>query len=165
MEMVANIDVLTEKIYKEGVEKAEIESNELLEEAKRKADEIINLANEKAQRIISKASKESEVIKRNVMADIHLAGIQALNVVKQQVREMFVHHIVKEPLDKLFSNEHFLEKLILTISKQFQEGDDLEIVLPDKMRVQADSACLVSGGRWALKYCRHPAGEDRGTAM
>ena len=144
MEMVSNIDVLTEKIYREGVEKAEIESTELLTQAKKQADDILNLANEKADRILNKAQKEAEVIRRNVTADIHLAGIQAINVIKQQIRDLLVYRLVKKPLKTLFSDEKFLEKLILTISGQFKGEEDLQLVIPENMKIEADSAFYTS---------------------
>ena len=57
--MESKLQELTKKIYKEGVEKAGLEANDILEAAKKDAAKIITDAKKEAENIISNAKKVS----------------------------------------------------------------------------------------------------------
>jgi V/A-type H+-transporting ATPase subunit E len=48
------LDILTKKIYEEGIEKAQHDANDILEKAKKDAENIIKEAEAKANSIIAK---------------------------------------------------------------------------------------------------------------
>ena len=49
------LDILTKKIYEEGIEKAQHDANDILEKAKKDADNIIKEAEAKANQLIAQS--------------------------------------------------------------------------------------------------------------
>jgi V/A-type H+/Na+-transporting ATPase subunit E len=135
-----NLDALTEKIYREGIEKANKESDELLENAKKESEKIIREAREKADKIIHDANKETEEIKKNAISDIRLAGDKAIITLRQEIRKMIGARVIDEPFKKLFSDTEFLKKLILAVVEKSDLKTDAEIRLPEKMREDMEKA-------------------------
>ena len=64
LKMENKLQELTEKIYKEGVEKGSEEASRIVSEAKDEAGKVLAKAQEEAAAIISKAQQEAEDLKR-----------------------------------------------------------------------------------------------------
>ncbi len=62
--MTTKVFELTEKIYKEGVEKAKTEADIILEKAKNEASNIIDAAKQNEKEIIELAKKKPEKLSR-----------------------------------------------------------------------------------------------------
>ena len=60
------LDILTKKIYEQGVEKANHDSIEIVDNAKKEAEKIVNDAKAEAERIVNQANKEAEELKTKV---------------------------------------------------------------------------------------------------
>ena len=58
--MTSKINELADKIYHEGVEKAELEAKNILSNAKEKAAQIVAEAEQKAQQTIQDATKKNQ---------------------------------------------------------------------------------------------------------
>ena len=50
--MEKNLDLLTRKIYEEGIEKANVEVEKIIDEARQKAESIVHKAKKEAEKIV-----------------------------------------------------------------------------------------------------------------
>ena len=55
-----NLDQITDKIYLEGIERAEKESKSILSKTEKEREQILSEAREQADQIITQAKRESE---------------------------------------------------------------------------------------------------------
>lgn len=127
---------LTEKIYSEGVEKANQEAEEIKKNAKKEADEMIKNAKKESARIIEKAEQESAEMKKNVESEIELSSKQVISAIKQKIASLITAKAVEEPVEKAFSDEEFIKKIIETLVNNWEPGKDasidLSVILPEK---------------------------------
>ena len=132
--MENKLQELTQKLYNEGVEKANEEADKILTEAKSEADKLKQGAEKEAQKIIGDAEQKSAEIKKNVDAELALAAKQTVRTVKQQITDMIVSKVIDEPVKKAFDDEKFVKEIIETVVKnwnpQKNEAIDLSILLP-----------------------------------
>ncbi|MCK5171483.1 MAG: hypothetical protein KAQ75_16510 [Bacteroidales bacterium] len=132
--MENKLQELTQKLYNEGIEKANTEAEKILAEAKSEADKLKQVADKDAQKIIADAEQKSVEIKKNVDAELNLAAKQTIRTVKQQITDMIVSKVIDEPVKKAFDDEKFVKEIIETVVKnwnpQKKESIDLSVLLP-----------------------------------
>lgn len=138
--MENKLDSLTQKIYQEGIEKANQERDDILNNAKTEADRIIKDAKKEADQIKTKAQDEAEELKRNSMADLKLAGNQAISSLKQQIKDLLVVKILKDPTKEIFVDTNFLKELILSITKNWDHKEGITLSFSPKMQEKIDKA-------------------------
>ncbi|NOR76646.1 MAG: hypothetical protein GQ525_16000 [Draconibacterium sp.] len=125
---------LTEKIYKEGVVKAEIEAGKIIADAKKEAGEIVNSAKYQRLEIIDLAKKQAEEYKKNTNSEIQLAARQFMSNLKHQIINIITAKQVETPVRKAFKDIDFVKNIILTLienwNPQKPEELNLSILLP-----------------------------------
>ena len=134
--MTTKILELTEKIYKEGVEKANDEAEKILEKAKNQASEIINLAQKKEQEIIQEAKKQAIEIKNISESEMQLSAKQAVSNLKQQITELVTAAQIEKPVKNSFKDDEFVKKIILSLFKNWNpqkpEEFNINLLLSEK---------------------------------
>ena len=132
--MENKLQELTQKLYNEGVGKANVEAEKILAEAKSEAEKLKQNAEKDAQKIIANAEQKSVEIKKNVDAELNLAAKQTIRTVKQQITDMIVSKVIDEPIKKAFDDVKFVKEIIETVVKnwnpQKNEAIDLSVLLP-----------------------------------
>jgi len=135
--MENKLQELTQKLYNEGVEKANVEAEKILAEAKSEAEKIKQNAEKDAEKIIAAAEKKSTEIKKNVDAELNLAAKQTVRTVKQQITDMIVSKVIDEPVKKAFDDVKFVQEIIETVVKNWDpkkgEAIDLSLLLPAEL--------------------------------
>jgi len=133
--MESKLQELTNKLYNEGVEKANEEANKIVEDAKKEAEKIKSQAQQEADEIIGNAKKESEDLKKNAKSEINLAAKQTLREVQKQITEMITMGVIKEPVKESLNETQFIKELIETLIKNWsaQSGEqvDLAVTIPE----------------------------------
>lgn len=136
--MESKLQELTNKLYNEGVEKANEEAERIKSEAQKEADQIKNNARQQADQIIQKAKQESEDMKKNVRSEIDLAAKQTLREVQKQITGMITTSVIKKPVQNAMGDTEFVKTVIETIIKnwnpQSQEPVDIAVTVPEKMQ-------------------------------
>jgi len=132
--MHTKLQELTDKIYSEGVQKANKEAEAILAKANKEAEEIKAKANAEAEKKIKEAEKKAEEINRNMQAEMKLAATQALSALKQQIAGLITLKVVQPSMKEVFGDKKFLQNIILNVVKGWTKtGDfDLDVVLPVK---------------------------------
>ena len=140
--MASKIQELTEKIYQEGVDKAQNQANILLKETEDKAAGIINDAQQIADNIIQEAEKKSQEIYSSLKEELQSITSQAIAISKQKITNSIVTDSSKKITKVLFDDKHFLRALILELVKKWDMGngsiDDLSLFLSEKQLKELD---------------------------
>ena len=138
--MENKIDNLTQKIYQEGVDKAQQEGDRIIGNAKTEAEEIIRAAREEAENLKKSAEKEAGEINRNTMASLKLAGNQSISSLKQQIKDLLAVKILAQPLQELFVDTSFLKEIILSIAKNWDPKEGVTLAFSPSMEDKIDKA-------------------------
>ena len=83
--MENKLDILTQKLYTEGVDKARAEAGEILAQARKEAESMLAEAENKAKEIEEKARAEAENLKKKAESEMSLSARQALTALKQDI--------------------------------------------------------------------------------
>ncbi len=103
---------LTEKIYDEGVGKANNDAKKIIAEAEDKANEIISNALAEQKRIVEEARKEAEGHKKTIESEILMSTKQALMALKQQITELIITGIINKPTQQALDDTAFVKDII-----------------------------------------------------
>jgi len=132
--MENKLQELTQKLYNEGVEKANAEAEKILAEAKSEAEKLKQNAKKEAEKIVADAEQKSAEIKKNVDAELSLATKQSIRTVKQQITDMIVSKVIDEPVKKALDDAKFVKEIIQAVVKNWNpkgnETIDLSVLLP-----------------------------------
>lgn len=149
--MENKLQELTQKLYNEGVEKAQEEADKIIAEAQAEADKLKKNAQKEAKEIIEEAEQKSEEIKKNVHAELELTTKQTIRKVKQQVVELITSKVIDEPVKKSFEDEKFVKEIIETIIKnwnpQKNESIELSVLLPEKLEKEFEKYFKAKTGK------------------
>jgi len=149
--MENKLQELTQKLYNEGVEKANEEADKIIKEAKAEGDKIKKNAEKEAKGIIEEAEQKSEETRKNVHAELELASKQTVRKVKQQITDLITSKVIDEPVKKAFDDEKFVKEIIETMIKnwdpQKKESVDLSVLLPEKMEKEFEKYFKAKTGK------------------
>lgn len=136
--MTTKVQDLTEKIYNEGVSKANADAKEIIADAKKGADIIIQDAKKQKEEWLAQAKKEMAELKNNTEAELQLAAQQFISHIKQQITNVITTAQVKNAVEEAFNDNNFIKDIILTLVKnwntQNREQPDIKLLLPEKDR-------------------------------
>jgi len=136
------LDILTKKIYEQGVEKANHDSVEIVENAKKEAEKILADAKSEAERIVNQANKEAEELKTKVNADVKMAATQSIAVTKQEIEKMVVTSATEQGVKAAMTSADFVKELIKDIVKAFNPENAspvaLDLILPEAMKAELE---------------------------
>lgn len=142
--MERKIAELTQKIYQEGVEKAERKAEEITGEAQVKSDRIVADAKKKAESIVQEAEQKAQELRRNVESELKLSSQQAIASVKQQIIDLLMVQELDQPVSKTLTDPDVVKKMVETIAANWKTGDKdasaLEILLPEQHRGELEKA-------------------------
>ena len=131
----ANLEQLTEKIYREAIEKAEKEAEEIVNSAKARAKQIIADAKEEAEhKILAKARKEAELLKTSTESELQLSGKRLISDLKREITNMISDKILTQNIKGVFLNEAFFKEILLEIIKHWGKEDIIQLHLPKSLR-------------------------------
>ena len=116
------IQELTEKIYREGVEKGQQEADRIVAEAKAQAEKIVAEAKEQAENIENVAKRKAAELETNTKNELKLYTGQALNALKSEVANILTDKVVGDEVSELAADKDFLAKFAVTLAEKWQ-GD------------------------------------------
>lgn len=141
--MQTKLQELTERIYQEGVSKANEEAEKILSGAGKQAEDLLAQANRQADEIIKNAQKEAATLHKNSLSELKLAGRQAISDLKQKIAGLIETGIVQPETKGAFKDIAFTQELIQTIVKNWNpresENVELSILLPAASKKEFES--------------------------
>jgi V/A-type H+-transporting ATPase subunit E len=134
--MQDNIRELTDKIYREGIEKAEEQGRVLVQEAKEQARLIVAEAEKHAADLIAQTEKECAESKKRSEAEMRLAAQQALSNLKQKITDLLIWKVTSKPIRSSFQDQEFIQRMVGKLIDHwlahFGLEERLEVLLPEK---------------------------------
>ena len=123
--MENKIQELTDKIYREGVEKGNVEAQKLIANAQGEAQKIIDEAQKQAECVLSDARKS------NAKSELQLFASQAVNALKSEVASLLTNKIVDVDVKNFTSNKDYLNSFIVSLAKQWSSNEPIKISTAD----------------------------------
>jgi V/A-type H+-transporting ATPase subunit E len=140
--MNEKLNIITEKLYNDGLVKAKEEAENILRDAKKQAEGIIEKANKDAEKKIVEAKKESADLKHKVEAELRLGGEQAVAAIKQRIVSLVSDDISSNISSEAFKDNEFVENLILTVAEKWKSDEgvyDLNLILSEDLKKETEN--------------------------
>ena len=125
------IQELTEKIYREGVEKGQAEAERIIQQAKESAAQIIAEAKKKAAEIEAAGKKSATEIDTNTKNELKLYTAQSLSALKSEIANVLTSTTVGQAVDKLVADKEFLCKFTVALASKWVENEPIIIEAAD----------------------------------
>lgn len=146
-QMTDQLQDLLQRVYQEGVQKAQAEAERIVKEAQAKADDTVSKAKTEAERIVNEAHTKAEELKKNSETDLKMAASHTLNSVKQQLVDVVLLKALDEPTKAGFSDPAFLKDVILaTLDAWKANNAEGTIQISESMKGKLDEGFLSSLG-------------------
>ena len=104
------LELLTKKIYEEGIEKAQNDAQNILDKAQQEAENIVKEAEEKAKAIMEKAQNESAALRQKTETELGMSAKQAVAALKQQITSLIANNIAVDMTTAAFKDEDFVRE-------------------------------------------------------
>lgn len=137
--MENKLDVLTKKLYEEGIDKANQEAEKILAQARENAAKLIADAEAKAKEINSEALTEAENLKKKAESEMALSARQAITALKQSITGLISGEVAGEMAKAGFKDEAFVQEMIVAIVKKWDVASgnlNLELILSDEEKAK-----------------------------
>ena len=153
--MDVKIQELTDKIYREGVEKGNEEAERILAKANEQKSSILQNAEQEAERIVSTAEKQAVEIKKNVESELKLYAAQFIEDLKTELTDVVTGKIVSSNVKPLAQDAAYMQKMVLEIVKGWAgtEGITIQTSAADTLRdyIEANAKDILNGGNVKLE--------------
>lgn len=129
--MENKIQELTDKIYREGVEKGNEEAKKLIAKAQEEARNIVENAHKDADSIVAAARKSAEELAENTKSELKLFAGQAVNALKSEVATLVTDKIVNADVKAFAENKDFLNAFIVALASKWSVNEPIVISTAD----------------------------------
>lgn len=129
--MENKIQELTDKIYREGVEKGNEEAQRLVKNAQEEAAKILDDARKEAESIIAAARKTAKETAENTQSEIKLFAGQAVNALKTEVASLLTNQVVSQSVKDFVADKDYLNKFIVSLASQWVADEPIVISTAD----------------------------------
>ncbi|MBR3731869.1 MAG: hypothetical protein IKQ61_06065 [Spirochaetales bacterium] len=133
----SKINELMNKIYAEGVEKANSEAADIVAKAKAEAEAILTAAKNDAAAITDKANSDAAALQSKINQELKTAGNQAMITLKQEIANIITEKALADGVKSAASDAEFIKSLITEIISKWSSDAkslDLNVILSDKSK-------------------------------
>ena len=129
--MENKIQELTDKIYREGVEKGNEEAQRLISSAHEEAAKIVEDARKEADSIVAAACKSAMETAENTQSEIKLFAGQAVNALKTEITTLLTNEVVSDAVKGFVADKEYLNKFIVSLAAQWSANEPIVISTAD----------------------------------
>ena len=129
--MENKIQELTDRIYREGVEKGNEEAKKLDEKAQDEANQIVENARKEADAIVAAARKSADELVDNTKSELKLFAGQALNALKSEIATVVTDKLVSADVKAFASNKDYLQAFIVALASKWSAEEPIVISTAD----------------------------------
>ena len=148
--MDSKIQELTEKIYREGVEKGNAEAGRIVADAKDKESRMLGEARTEADAIVEQARREADELRKNTEAELRMYAAQAVEALKTEVADLVTDRVVKENVKAATADADFMRQMMLEIAREWTKNGAISIQTSDAKALtsyfQANAVDLLNQG-------------------
>lgn len=136
--MENTLDRMVERIYQEGIGRAEERAAAIVADAEKQAAEILARAKAEAAEIVSAAEQQAAAVKRSTQAELSVLAQHTLSQLKHDIRRLLVQRTVGEPLKAALSDLQFIKELFLKLAAN-APAQPFVVTVPEKLREELTS--------------------------
>lgn len=132
--MENNLDLLTKKLYAEGVEKARVEAEALLSGARAQAEKLVADAMQEAAEIRKRAEQDAAALAKKSETELEASTRMAVDALKQEITGLVAGRVADGMARQVMEDRKFVQGMVLEIVKRWDVssgGLDLAVVLSD----------------------------------
>lgn len=129
--MENKIQELTDKIYREGVEKGNEEAQKRIAKAQEEAKKIVENAHKEADFIVAAAHKSADELAENTKSELKLFAGQAVNALKSEIATLVTDKIVNADVKAFVTNKDFLNSFIVALASKWSVNESIVISTSD----------------------------------
>ena len=129
--MENKIQELTDKIYREGVEKGNAEAQRLVGAAQDEAKKIIADAQAQAEAILAEAKKNADELADNTKSELKLFAGQAVNALKTEITSLLTNQVISSAVKGFVADKDFFNKFIVALATQWSANEPIVIATAD----------------------------------
>lgn len=148
--MDAKIQELTDKIYREGVEKGNEAAGRIIAEAKAEEQNMLRNARKEAEEIVAQARKEAAEWKKNTESELKMFASQAVEALKSEVTNLITGKVVSDNVKAASTDAEFMKKMMLEIAREWAKNGAISIQTSDAKELtsyfQANASDLLNKG-------------------
>ena len=127
--MDQSLQQLTEKIVKEGVNKAKQEADNILNDAKAKAEKIVSEAEKQAEKIQADTKKKAKSIEKKALTEAFMSAKQAMAEVKQQLTQVITGELSQKLTAAAKKDDALTKEIIVQLIDKFSSGGGSKAIL------------------------------------
>lgn len=128
---MTTIQELTQKIYQDGVVKANAEAENIIAKANDEAAQIISRAKTQAEKILKDAEDDVKFVKKNMQAELHLYSRQTVAALQTEITNLLTGKIASTAVKAATAEKEFMQKMILELVKSWATNSTLSIKTAD----------------------------------
>lgn len=129
--MENKIQELTDKIYREGVEKGNIEAQKLIANAQDEAKKIVEDARKEAEAIVAASRKSADELAENTKSELKLFAGQAVNALKSEIATLVTDKIVNADVKAFAADKDYLNAFIVALASKWSVNEPIVISTAD----------------------------------
>ena len=129
--MEKNIQELTEKMFRDGVEKGNEEAARIVAAANAQAAEIVENARKEAEALVASAQKSAAELMDNTKSELRLFAGQAVNALKSEVATMVSDKVVGDAVKELTADKEVMGKFVVTLAEKWVADEPVVISAAD----------------------------------
>jgi len=131
--MENTLERMVDRIYEEGISRAEQKAAAIVAEAEAKAGEIVARANADAARIVGDAERQASEKKRSTEAELKAAAGRVVSGLRHEISSLLRERLIGAPVKTALADGDFIKDLILGIVKN-QQNKDLTITVSEAQK-------------------------------
>lgn len=129
--MENKIQELTDKIYREGVEKGNVEAQKLITNAQEEAKKIVEEARKEAEAIVAASHKSANELTENTKSELKLFAGQAVNALKSEITTLVTNKIVASDVKSFAADKDYLNAFIVALASKWSVDEPIVISTSD----------------------------------
>ena len=129
--MENKIQELTDKIYREGVEKGNTEAQKLIANAQDEAKKIVEDARKEAEAIVAASRKSADELAENTKSELKLFAGQAVNALKSEIATLVTDKIVNADVKAFAADKDYLNAFIVALASKWSVYEPIVISTAD----------------------------------
>ena len=128
--MENKVQEITDKIYREGVEKGQAEAQKIVEAAEAEKATLLKRAQQEAEKIIADAKKTADELNKNTQAELQLYTGRAMEALKSEIANLVTDSVVDAVVNETVNSE-WLQKLMLSLATDWVTKENVVIQTSD----------------------------------
>ena len=129
--MENKIQELTDKIYREGVEKGNTDAQKLIDNAQDEAKKIVEDDRKEAEAIVAASRKSADELAENTKSELKLFAGQAVNALKSEIATLVTDKIVNADVKAFAADKDYLNAFIVALASKWSVNEPIVISTAD----------------------------------